>query len=142
MTERRGYPSDLTDTQWSILEPLVPKAKSGGRPPKYKRREIVNAILYILRTGSSWRQLPHDLPPWLLVYLYFRAWRHDGIGDRIHNKLRGDLRVAEGRPRQPSAAILDSPSVKTTEKGGSTDTTQPRKSRGASDISWSTPWDC
>ncbi len=142
MTERKSYPSDLTDTQWSLLEPLVPKAKSGGRPLKYERREIVNAILYVLRTGSSWRQLPHDLPPWLLVYLYFRAWRHDGIWDRIHNKLRGDLRVAEGRPRQPSAAILDSQSVKTTEKGGSTDTTPARKSMGASDISWSIPWDC
>lgn len=142
MTERKSYPSDLTDTQWLLLEPLVPKAKSGGRPATYERREIVNAILYVLRTGASWRQLPHDLPPWLLVYLYFRAWRHDGIWDRIHNKLRDDLRVAEGRHRQPSAAILDSQSVKTTEKGGSTDTTQPRKSMGASDISWSTPWDC
>jgi len=142
MTERKSYPSDLTDTQWLLLEPLVPKAKSGGRPATYRRREIVNAILYVLRTGASWRQLPHDLPPWLLVYLYFRAWRHDGIWDRIHNKLRDDLRVAEGRHRQPSAAILDSQSVKTTEKGGSTDTTPPRKSMGASDISWSTPWDC
>lgn len=134
MTERKSYPSDLTDNQWSLLETLVPKPKPGGRPPTYPRREILNAILYILRTGSSWRQMPHDLPPWLLVYLYFRAWRHDGTWDRIHNKLRGDLRVAEGRHRQPSAAILDSQSIKTTEKGGSMDMTPARKSMDASDI--------
>jgi putative transposase len=134
MTERKSYPSDLTDNQWSLLATLVPKPKPGGRPPKYPRREILNAILYIVRTGSSWRQMPHDLPHWLLVYLYFRAWRHDGTWDRIHNKLRSDLRVAEERHRQPSAAILDSQSIKTTEKGGSMDMTPARKSMDASDI--------
>jgi len=140
--QRRSYPSDVTEAEWSLIATMVPKPKPGGRPAKYNRREILNAILYVLRTGCSWRQLPHDLPPWLLVYLYLRAWRRDGTWDRIHEKLRGDLRVAEGKERQPSAGILDSQSVKTTEKGGSMGMTRARRSTAASVISWSTRWDC
>jgi transposase len=118
MTERQAYFTDLTNEQWRILEPLVPVVKSGGRPADHMRREIVNAILYVLRTGCQWRALPHDLPVWQTVYTYFRNWRLDGTWPHIHDTLRKQVRQAQGRQAQASAAILDSQSVKTTEKGG------------------------
>src|SRR3990172_2935800 len=128
---RKSYPSDVTDAEWKVLEPLLPPAKPGGNVRRVNMREIINAILYVLRTGCSWRMLPHDLPNWSTVWGYFRQWRQDGTWERIHTQLREDLRVAEGRERTPSAAIIDSQSVKTTEKGGLVATMQARKSRGA-----------
>ena len=124
---RRNYPTDLTDREWQVLEPLVPAVQSGGRPAEHLRREIVNAILYVLRTGCQWRMLPHDLPPWQTVYTYLRNWRKDGTWKRIHDTLRRKARQADGRSPEPSAGILDSQSAKTTEKGGHAATMPARK---------------
>jgi len=135
---RRRYPSDLTDAQWALLAPLVPLPKAGGRPAKHARREVVDAILYVLRNGNAWRALPHDYPPWQTVYGYFRAWRLDGTWERLNAALRARVRAKAGRDPEPSAAILDSQSVKTTEKGGPAATTRARRSPGASAPSSST----
>jgi len=140
-TERKPYPSDLSDAEWQKVEPHLPKRKSPrGRKKLHPRREIVNAIFYVLRSGCAWRMMPHDLPPWKTVYDYFRLWRQDGMWERVNDALRIELRVASGRDPQPSAAILDSQSVKTTEKGGHVATTQARKSTDESDTSSSTRW--
>jgi len=118
MGTRRQYPTDLTDEQWHILEPMIPPEKHGGRHRTVNMREVVNAILYILRTGCQWRNLPHDFPPWGTVSWYFWLWCNDGTWARMHDKLREMVRVEAGREKEPSAAIMDSQSVKTTEQGG------------------------
>lgn len=118
MTTRQSYPTDLSEKEWEVLEPLVPPVRTGGRPARHTRREILNAILYVLRTGCQWRMVPHDFPPWGTVYTYYRNWRREGTWQRIHEALHQQVREGEGRHRQASAAILDSQSVKTTEKGG------------------------
>lgn len=142
MEPRNPYPTDLTDKEWAFIEPYVPKAKSRGRRASYSKREILNGIFYILRSGCAWRLLPHDLPPWQIVYHYFWRWRNDGTWQLIHDLLRGDIRVAAGKQRQPSAGILDSQSVKTTEKGGSTAMISRKTSMAANATSWSTRSGC
>jgi transposase len=131
----RRYPSDLTNQEWAILESLIPAAKSGGRPRTVDMREVINAILYLDRTGCQWRALPRDFPPWPTVWTYFRTWRNDGTWERIHTALREAVRVKQGREPTPSAAIIDSQSVKTSQKGGGAATTGAKRSKAASGIS-------
>ena len=138
-TSRKAYSTDLTDAQWQIVEPLVPAAKAGGRPANYERREILNALLYVTKNGCTWRNLPHDLPPWSLVHYYFWHWKRDGTWQTLHDRLREQLRQKLGRDPQPTAAVLDSQSVKTTEKGGRAAMTATKKSVAASAISLWTP---
>lgn len=116
--ERMPYPSDVTDEEWIRLEPLIPATKPGGRPQEIERREIVNAILYVLRSGCPWRLLPHDLPRWFTASWYFRQWKRQGIWEQVNAALRRDLRVQMGREPEPSAAILDSQSMKSSSVRG------------------------
>ena len=140
--ERQAYPSDLTDEEWAIITPLIPPAKPGGRRRTVDIREILNAIFYLLRSGCAWRMLPHDFPKWQTVYTYFSNWRKDGAWQRMNEQLHREVRVAEGRDPEPSAAIIDSQTVKTPEKGAPVAMMQVRRSTGASGTSWSTRLEC
>ena len=130
------YPSDLTDQQWAQLEPLLRrdrgKRHAGGRPRKYELRRVVDALLYVVKTGCQWRQLPANFPPWLSVHQQFRAWRDDGTWERVARALREQGRRSSGRNATPTVAIIDSQSAKTIGKGGRAATTQARRSRVAS----------
>lgn len=123
MKERPSYPSDLTDKEWGVIEPLLPVQKT-GRPRKYSQREMLNAILYIARSGCSWRMLPHDLPPWKAVYAYFRKLQQEGVWLQVNRHLHEEVRLASGREAHPSTLVVDSQSVKTTEKGDLVATTE------------------
>jgi putative transposase len=118
---RKPYPTDLSDIQWLILEPLlvmVLNFSQRGRPRQVDLREVINAILYLLRTGCAWRLLPHDFPAWQTVYGYFRRWRDSGLWEHLNDALRETVREEAGRAAEPSAAVLDSQSVKTTAVAG------------------------
>jgi transposase len=113
MDERpRHYPSDTSDEQWAIIEPLLPPVRTGGRPEKHSRRAIVDAILYVVRAGCAWRALPADFPPWQTVYWYFNQWEQAKVTEKILPVVRTQLRVQEGRNPEPSAGLIDSQSVK------------------------------
>lgn len=132
------YPTDLTDEQWALIKPHIPPDKSGtrkgGRPP-VDVRTVVNGLMYFARSGCQWRMLPREFGPWSTVHHYYRLWRRSGLLQTIHDALRRQVRIQDGRKASPSAAIIDSQSVKTVEKGGRVDTTLARKSMAASVIS-------
>jgi transposase len=146
--ERTGlrYPSDLTDAEWALAAPLIPPAKRGGRKRTVDEREVLNGIFYVLATGCQWRALPKDLPPRSTVHGYLQLWAWDGTLARLHHALYVQARAQAGREASPSAAILDSQSVKGAEKGGRASTrpatTRARRSRARSATSWSTRSAC
>ena len=143
--ERRGlrYPSDLTDAEWALAAPLIPPAKRGGRERRVDVREVLNAVFYILSTGCQWRALPKDLPPRSTVHEYLKLWEWSGTLARLQHALFVQARELAGREASPSAAIVDSQSVKAAEKGGPASThralTRARRSMARSATSWSTP---
>ena len=118
MNVRKPYPTDLTDAQWLIIEPLIPPAKHGGRHRKVCPREILDAIFYVLRSGCAWRMMPHDFPPWQTVYGYFRTWQQENRWETINDALREAVRLEAGRKAQPSMGLIDSQSVKTSSVAG------------------------
>lgn len=138
------YPSDLTDAEWSLIAPLIPPAKRGGNKRTVDERAVLQGLLYILSTGCQWRAIPRDLPPRSTLHKYFQRWDWDGTLGRIHHALYVQCREMAGREASPTAAIIDSQSVKSAEKGGPrlirTATMPARRSRERSAICWSTPW--
>ena len=128
--KRKHYPSDLTDAQWSLLEPWIPPPRPGGRPRKTNMREVVNAIFYLTRESCTWRALPHDFPPWKTVYNYFESWQRDGTWDRFLTALRRRVRAAAGRDPDPRVGCIDSQSVKTAGGGEEVGTDGGKKVRG------------
>lgn len=133
---RQAYGSDVTDEEWERIHPLIPPHPPLGNLPVIPKREIVNAIFYLTKHGCTWRGLPHDFPNWHTVYQYFRAWTRAGVWEEIHATLRRAVREAEGKQPEPTAGIVDSQSVKTTEKGGYMGMTRARKSAVASGTCW------
>ena len=136
------YASDLTDAQWARLEPLLKEVQgqrhAGGRPRKHELRRVVDAVLYVVKTGCQWRQLPENFPPWKTVHEQFRGWRKSKVWEHVGKTLREEGRLARGRKATPTVAIVDSQSVKTVLKGGGAAMMQARRSKAASGTSPST----
>lgn len=124
---RPSYPSDLTDAQWEFIEPHLPPIGESTFCETVPRRELVNGVRYVLRSGVQWRMLPHDLPNWRTVYFHHNLWAKNGVWERVNAALVSEEREQKGRKAQPSAAVCDSQSVKTTQKGGLAATTGTRR---------------
>jgi len=140
MTTQEPYPSNLTDSEWKQIEPLVPGPKLFGRPPRYTKRAILDGIFYVVRSGCAWRMLAHDLPPWRIVYYYFMVWRREGLWQSIHDTLRDRVRLRSGKkkPRLLRSSTLRALKYLTTEECAAT--MLARRSWDANDTSWWTRW--
>ena len=138
MPTKEPYPSNFTDKEWAIIKPMLPGPHKLGRPPRYTRRSVVEAILYIVRSGCGWRMMPHDLPPWRLCYYYFMTWRKEGLWQKIHDQLRDAVRLKSGnkKPRPLRSSTLRALKYLTTEECAAS--MQARRSWDASDIFWLT----
>ena len=136
--ERQPYPSDLSDEEWDLVEPIIQEGiyRNSGSKGKHPRREMLNGILYIVRTGCQWTDLPHDFPPWKSVYSQFFRWRDRGVFEKLNDVLRKKLRVHLGREENATAGIVDSQSVKTTEKKGSVDSMAAKKLKVGNGTYW------
>jgi transposase len=132
MNTRKAYPTDLNDKQWQLIESLLPKKKQ-GRDAQHSRREMLNALLTMARTGCQWRMLPHDLPPWEAVYAFWRRLLERNVLQQINDSLRVQIRLEEEREAEPSVVIIDSQSVQTAEKRGRWASTRRSDAKGASD---------
>lgn len=127
---RTPYPSDLTDAQWQVIESLIPPERWGGRTRSVNIRDVINAILYLIRTGCQWRAIPHEYPKWQTVRFYYDRFRRDGTWEQVHQRLRDRCRLQAGRHEQPSAAVIDSQSIRAV-KGGIVVLTWARRSKAA-----------
>lgn len=139
---KRCYPSDLTEEQWRWVEPLLPAERPGGRHRSVDMRAVLDGILYLVRSGCAWRSLPHDLPPWGTVHFYYRRFRIEGVWASIHDRLRPVVRARSGREASTLIAVIDTQSIKTTEKGGLEAMTRVKRSRAANATSLLTRSGC
>ena len=140
MPTKEPYPSSFTNKEWAIIQPMLPGRHKLGRPPRYSQRSVIEAILYIVRSGCGWRMMPHDLPPWRLCYYYFMTWRKAGLWQKIHDSLRDAVRLQSGKkkPRRLRSSTARALKYLTTEACAAT--MQARRSWDESDISWWIRW--
>lgn len=134
------YPSDLNDTEWAILDPLIPRARRAGRPEKHPKRTILNAIFYLVRSGCAWRMLPHDLPPWRLVWHYFSHWKKQGVWARLNDALRDAVRLHAGKKKPRPLRSSTRRACAQLSRAEFAATMLARRWRDESDIFWSIPW--
>ena len=137
---KRSYPSDMNDEEWAIIDPLIPKARKAGRPEKHPKRAILNAIFYLVRSGCAWRMLPHDLPPWKLVWHYFSHWKKQGVWARLNDVLRDAVRLQSGKKKPPRLRFSTRRACAQLSQAEFAATMLARRWRDESDISWSTHW--
>lgn len=139
--ETPRYPSDLTDAEWAILDPLIPRARKGGRPEKYPKREILNAIFYLVRSGCPWRMLPHDLPPWRLVWHYFAHWKKQNVWAGLNEALRDKVRVHHGKKKPRALRYSTRRVCEQLSKEEFVATTLARRWSEENDTSWLIRWE-
>lgn len=141
MAQQEPYPSDLTEKEWKILAKLLPAGSKLGRPPRYSKRAVLNAIFYLVRQGCTWRGLPHDFPPYRIVFYYFAKWQEQGVWERINHALRDEVRLARGKKKPRLLRLSTAKALKWLSNPENVATTLARRSTEENDTSWSTLWD-
>jgi transposase len=137
----KHYPSDLTDAEWALLDPLIPKARKAGRPEKHPKRAVLDAIFYLVRSGCAWRMLPHDLPPWKLVWHYFARWKKLGVWAQLNDALRDAVRLQAGKKKPRPLRSSTRKACAQLSQADCAATMLARRWRDESDTCWSIPWD-